>query len=98
MRTASWENVDKQMMPRNTKLYMSMFQMTVMWIKRLHAKIHNMITIYIHYRTIYFKPITFIILIIVISNVFVCNTHSVFNDFVDYCVTGKRNRTGAHAL
>ena len=27
IRTASWENVDKQM-PRNTKLDMSMFQMT----------------------------------------------------------------------
>ena len=24
-------------------------------------------------------------------------THSVFIDFVDYCVTGKRNRTGARA-
>ena len=69
-----------------------------MWIKRLHAKIHNIITIYIHYRTIYFKTITCIILIIVISSIFACKTHTVFNDFVDYCVTGKRNRTGARAL
>ena len=59
---------------------------------------HNKITICIHYRTIYFKTITCIILIIAISNVFACKTHGVFNDFVDYCVTGKRNRTGAHAL
>ena len=35
---------------------------------------------------------------LVISNVFACKTNSVFNDFVDFCVTGKRNRTGAHAL
>ena len=38
------------------------------------------------------------ILIIVISNVFACKAHSVFNDFVDYCVTDRRNRAGARAL
>ena len=74
------------------------FKWPKMWIKRLHAKIHNIITIYICYRTIYFKTITCIILIIVISNVYACKTHSVFNDFVDYCVTGKRNRTEVRAL
>ena len=74
------------------------FKWPKMWINRLHAKMHNIIPVYIHYRTIYFKTITCIILIIVISNVFACKTHSVFNDFVDYCVTGKRNRTGACAL
>ena len=65
-----------------------------MWIKRLHTEIHNIITIYIHYKSIYFKIITCIILGLVNSNVFVCKTNSVFNDFVDSCVTGKRNRTG----
>ena len=70
------------------------FKWPKMWIKRLHAKIHNIITIYIHYRTTYFKTITCIIPIIVISNAFACKTHSVFNDFVDYRVTGKRNRGG----
>ena len=69
-----------------------------MWIKRLHTEIHNMITIYIHYKSIYFKIITCIILGLVNSNVFACKTNSAFNDFVDSCVTGKRNRTGAHAL
>ena len=70
------------------------FKWPKMWIKRLYAKIHNIIIIYIHYRTIYFKTITCIVLIIVISNVFACKTHNVFNDFVDFCATGKRNRTG----
>ena len=65
-----------------------------MWIKRLHTEIHNMITIYIHYKSIYFKIITCIILGLVNSNVFACKTNSAFNDFVDSCVTGKRNRTG----
>ena len=69
-----------------------------MWIKRLHTEIHNIITIYTHYKSIYFKIITCIILGLVNSNVFVCKTNSVFNDFVDSCVTGKRNRTGARAL
>ena len=32
------------------------------------------------------------------SNVFVCKTNSAFNDFVDSCLTGKHNRTGARAL
>ena len=27
-----------------------------------------------------------------------CVKPSVFNDFVDFCITGKRNRTGAHAI
>ena len=31
---------------------------------------------------------------LVISNVFACKTNSVFSDFVDFCVTAKRNRTG----
>ena len=74
------------------------FKWPKMWIKRLHAKIHNIITIYIHYKTIYFKTITWIILIIAISNVFACKTNSVFNDFVNYCVTGKCNITGVCAL
>ena len=69
-----------------------------MWIKRLHTEIHNIITIYIHYKSIYFKTITCIILGLVNSNVFACKTNSAFNDFVDSCVTGKRNRTGARAL
>ena len=69
-----------------------------MWTKRFHIEIHNIITIYIYYRSIFFKIITCIILGLVISNVFACKTNSVFNDFVDSCVTGKRNRTGARAL
>ena len=69
-----------------------------MWIKRLHTEIHNIITIYIHYKSIYFKIITCIILGLVNSNVFACKTMSAFNDFVDSFVTGKRNRTGARAL
>ena len=69
-----------------------------MWIKRLHTEIHNMITIYIHYKYIYFKIITCIILGLVNSNVFACKTNSAFNDFVDSCVTGKRNHTGPRAL
>ena len=69
-----------------------------MWIKRLHTEIHNIITIYIHYKSIYFKIITCIILGLVNSNVFACKTNSAFNDFVDSCITGKRNRTGARAL
>ena len=69
-----------------------------MWIKRLHTEIHNIMTIYIHYKSIYFKIITCIILRLVNSNVFACKTNSAFNDFVDSCVTGKRNRTGARAL
>ena len=69
-----------------------------MWIKRLHTEIDNIITIYIHYKSIYFKIITCIILGLVNSNVFACKTNSAFNDFVDSCVTGKRNRTGARAL
>ena len=31
------------------------FKWPKMWIKRLHVKIHNIITIYIYYKTIYFK-------------------------------------------
>ena len=58
-----------------------------MWIKRLHTEIHNIITINIHYKSIYFKIITCIILGLVNSNVFACKTNSVFNDFVDSCVT-----------
>ena len=69
-----------------------------MWIKRLHTEIHNIITIYIHYKSIHVKIITCIILGLVNSNVFACKTNSVFNDFVDSCVIGKRNRTGARAL
>ena len=69
-----------------------------MWIKLLHTEIHNIITIYIHYKSIYFKIITCIILGLVNSNVFACKTNSAFNDFVDSCVTGKCNRTGARAL
>ena len=69
-----------------------------MWIKRLHTEIHIIITIYIHYKSIYFKIITCIILGLVNSNVFACKTNSAFNDFVDSCVTGKHNRTGARAL
>ena len=69
-----------------------------MWIKRLHTEIHNIITIYIHYKSIYFKIITCIILGLVNSNVFACKTNSAFNDFVDSRVTGERNRTGARAL
>ena len=69
-----------------------------MWIKRLHTEIHNIITIYIHYKSIYLKIINCIILGLVNSNVFACKTYSVFNDFVDSCVTGKHNRTGARAL
>ena len=69
-----------------------------MWIKLLHTEIHNIITIYIHYKSIYFKIITCIILGLVNSNVFACKTNSAFNDFVDSCVTGKRNRTGARAV
>ena len=69
-----------------------------MWIKRLHTEIHNIMTIYIHYKSIYFKIITCIILGLVNSNVFACKTNSAFNDFVDSCVTGKHNRTGARAL
>ena len=34
------------------------FKWPIMWIKRLHAKIHNIITVYIHYWTIYLKTIT----------------------------------------
>ena len=68
------------------------------WIKRLHTEIHNIITINILYKSIYFKIITCIILGLVNSNVFACETNSVFHDFVDFCVTGKRNRTGARAL
>ena len=69
-----------------------------MWIKRLHTEIHIIITIYIHYKSIYFKIITCIILGLVNLNVFSCKTISAFNDFVDSCVTGKHNRTGARAL
>ena len=69
-----------------------------MWIKRLHTEIHIIITIYIHYKSIYFEIITCIILGLVNSNVFACKTNSAFNDFVDSCVTGKHNRTGARAL
>ena len=69
-----------------------------MWIKRLHTEIHIIITIYIHYKSIYFKIITCIILGLVNSNVFACKTNSAFNDFVDSCVTGKHNRMGARAL
>ena len=69
-----------------------------MWIKRLHTEIHIIITIYIHHKSIYFKIITCIILGLVNSNVFACKTNGAFNDFVDSCVTGKHNRTGARAL
>ena len=75
------------------------FKWPKMWIKWLHAKIHSIITVYIHYRTIYFKTITCIILIIVISNVFhvfACKTHSVFNDFIDYCNWQAQPHGGAH--
>ena len=57
-----------------------------MWIKRLHTEIHNIITIYIHHKFIYFKIITCMILGLVNSNVFACKTNSAFNDFVDSCV------------
>ena len=66
-----------------------------MRIKRFHTEIHNIITIYIRNRYINIKIITCIILGLVISNVFACKTNSVFSDFVNSCVTGKHNRTGA---
>ena len=72
-----------------------------MWIKRFQTEIHNKITIYIHNRSIYFKIITCIILGLVCSSHFeclACETNSVFSDFVLFCVTGKRNRTGAPVL
>ena len=65
------------------------FKWRKMWIKWLHTEINNKITIYIHKS---FKIITCIILGLVFSNVFACKTNSVFNDLVDSCVTGKRNR------
>ena len=54
-----------------------------MFVKRLHTEIHNMITVYIHNRAIYFRIITCIILGLVISNDFACKNNSVFSDFVD---------------
>ena len=69
-----------------------------MWIKRLRTEINNIMTNYIHNRSIYFKKITCIIHGLVISIVFACKTNSAFSDFVDSCVTGKRNRTGARVL
>ena len=69
-----------------------------MWIKQLHTVIHNITTINIHNGSIYFKIITCIILDTVISDVFACKTNSVFSDFVDSFVTGKRNHTGVHVL
>ena len=98
MRTASWENVDKQTATQYEIIHEHVSNDLKMWIKRLHTEIHNIITIYIHYKSIHFKIITCIILGLVNSNVFACKTNSVFNDFVDSCVTGKRNRTGARAL
>ena len=70
-----------------------------MWIKRLHTEIpqynNNLHSLEIYF---YFKIITCIILGLVISNVFACKTNSIFNDFVDSCVTGKCNRAGACIL
>ena len=62
-------------------------------VKNDFTQIHNKITIYIHMRSVYSEIITYIILGLVISNVFECKTNSVF-DFVHSCVTGMRNRTG----
>ena len=69
-----------------------------MWIKWLHTEIHDIITVYIHNRSIYFKTITCKVLGLVISNLFACKTNSVFSDFVDSCATGKRNRTRIAAI
>ena len=86
-------------MRRNTKLHLEHVSNDLkMWVKRFQTEIHNKITIYILNRSIYFKIITCIILCLVISNVFACDTNSVFSDFVVFPVTGKRNRTGAHVL
>ena len=65
-----------------------------MWIKRLHTEMHNIITIYIQYKSIYFKIITCIILGLVNSNVFACKTNSAFNDFVDSCVMASATARG----
>ena len=99
MRIASWENVDKQMPRKIRNNTWACFK----WPKNVdkttsHWNTQYIITIYIHYKSIYFKIITCIILGLVNSNVFACKTNSAFNDFVDSCVTGKRNRTGARAL
>ena len=64
-----------------------------MWINDFTLKYTNTIIIHIHNRSIYFKIITYIILGLVISNVFACKTNSVLSDFVYYCVTGKHNST-----
>ena len=86
MRTASWENVDKQNnAAQDTKTHEHVSNDLKMWIKRLHTEIYIIITIYIHYKSIYFKIITCIILGLVNSNVFACKTNSAFNDFVDSC-------------
>ena len=98
MRTASWGNVDKQCRARYEITHEHVSNDLKMWIKRIHTEIHIIITIYIHYKSIYFKIITCIILGLVNSNVFACKINSAFNDFVDSCLTGKHNRTGARAL
>ena len=98
MRTASWEKCRQTNAAQYEITHEHVLNDLKMWIKRLHTEIHSVITIYIHYKSIYRKIITCIIFGLVNSNVFACQTNSVFNDFVDSCVTGKPNRTGARAL
>ena len=92
MRTASWENVDNKFVTQYDITHKHVSNHQKIWIKQFHTKIHNTITIYIHYRSIYVKIITCIIRALVISNVIACKINSVFNDFVDSCVTGKAGK------
>ena len=85
MRTASWENVEKHVAQYKIPLD-HVSNDWKMWIKWRHTEIHNKIAIYVHYRSIYVK-IPCIILVFVILNAFACKTNSVFNDFVNSCVT-----------
>ena len=90
----------------STNIYAAQYEIThehvsndrKMWTKRFHIEIHNIITIYIYYRSIFFKIITCIILGLVISNVFAGETNSGFSGLVDSYVTGKCTGRGACVL
>ena len=79
------------------ELHTSSFKLPKNVEKQLHAEIHSgpMIRINIHYKNYHLYALS-----LVISNVFECNTNSVFNNFADSCVTGvgKRQRMGARTL
>ena len=70
-------NMSTKTMPCNTNLHEHVSNCLNMLLQQLCTEIHNIITIYIHYRSIYFKIIICIILVLVILNIFACKINSV---------------------